>query len=144
MSNWKDLLEESNKLNHGMIEFHKINWEEVFKIYESYPKLDKVYEMPDLSIWNDGWEIIIMNKEEIIKYAAELGFHLDYDKWDGISQGTSNTDKWMRFCLPKELDERDLRWIWYKDDTFVNNQNRGLNILQRAKKKKEILDFLKY
>ena len=85
-----------------------------------------------------------MSKEEIINYAEELGFHLDYDKWDGIARGSYSTEKFLRFCLPEELDEKDLRWIWYVDDSFVNNQNRGLYILQRAKKKQQVLDFLKY
>lgn len=85
-----------------------------------------------------------MNKEEIINYASELGFHLDYDKWNNDNKGDYSTGDWLRFCLPKELDEKDLRWIWYKNDSFINNQNRGLYILQRAKKKKEILEFLKY
>lgn len=54
----------AHKFSNEMIEFHKIDWEKVFKLYESKPKLDKVYEMSDLSIWNDGWEIIIENKHE--------------------------------------------------------------------------------
>lgn len=58
-----DIIKDSYKFPNKMIEFHKIDWEKVFKIYESKSKLDKVYEMPDLSIWNDGWEIIIGKDE---------------------------------------------------------------------------------
>lgn len=65
MNNWKDLLKDTYKFPNKMIEFHEINWEEVFKLYES-KKSDKIYEMPDLSIWDNGWEIIIKENDKKI------------------------------------------------------------------------------
>lgn len=34
--------------------------------------------------------------------------------------------------------------IWYKDDSYEDNLNRGLRIQSRLKRKKEIQEFLKY
>ena len=85
-----------------------------------------------------------ISKEEIIKSAEQLGFHLDYDKWNNPDKSEYSTGDWMRFCLPDDLDEKDLRWIWYKTDSYSNNMNRGLHIQARGKKKAEIQNFLKY
>lgn len=63
MNNWKDLLKDSYKFPNKMIEFHKIDWEEVFKIYES-KKSDKLYEMPNLPEDYFEYEIIIEKKNE--------------------------------------------------------------------------------
>lgn len=86
-----------------------------------------------------------MTKEEIIEIAEQLGFHLDYDgKWNNPDKGEYSTGDWMRFCLPDELDEKDLRWIWYKDRSDDKNLQVGLHIQARGKKKAAIQEFLRY
>ena len=82
-----------------------------------------------------------MNKQEIIDYAISLGFILDHDKWEDPSVNGC----WLRFISPDNLlDERNLRWIWYKEDSDDDNINRGNYIRGRLAKKKEIQEFLKY
>jgi len=85
-----------------------------------------------------------MIKEEIIKYAESLGFHLDYDKWDNQDKGEFSNGDWLRFQLPEDLDEKDLRWIWYKNKLDDWNIKNGLHIQARGIKKKQIQEFLKY
>lgn len=87
-----------------------------------------------------------MEKQEIIKVAEQMGFQLDYDKFDDKEYpGDSNGLRYLRFISQDEkLDEKDLRWIWYKNDSTKDNIIRGRHIQARLKKKKEIQDFLKY
>lgn len=80
-----------------------------------------------------------MNKSQIIQEAEARGFKLDYD------QSEVEGKKWIRFVSKdKSLDEPDLRWIWYVNDEWQDNIERGNYIEARLKKKKEIQDFLKY
>jgi len=80
-----------------------------------------------------------MNKDEIIQEAKIRGFKLDYD------QSKVKGKKWIRFISQNEsLDEQDLRWIWYMEDDWQDNIERGNDIEARLKKKKEVQDFLKY
>lgn len=87
-----------------------------------------------------------MSKEEIINFADLIGFKLDYDKFDDKEYpGDSNQLRYLRFVSKEDdLDEKDLRWIWYKGDSDEDNINRGRHIQQRLKRKKEIQKFLKY
>jgi len=79
-----------------------------------------------------------MTKQEIITYAESLGFHLGYDQFEVEDK------EWMRFELPEDVDEPDLRWIWWKDKSDEDNISMGLHIKGRAKRKREIQEFLKY
>jgi hypothetical protein len=88
-----------------------------------------------------------MNKEEIVKLAESMGFKLDYDRFDDKEYlGVANNSlRFIRFISPdKTLDEPDLRWIWYKDEDYESNVNRGHYVLSRLNRKKEIQEFLKY
>lgn len=70
-----------------------------------------------------------MTKKQIIEIATGLGFRMDLDRF-------SEKDKeWIRFELKEELDEADLRWIWYKDQTLEWNLERGAQILFKAGQK---------
>ncbi len=74
-----------------------------------------------------------LTKEKIIVIATAMGFHLDYDQWGATGK------EWMRFELNNEnLDEPDLRLIWYKDDPDENNFARAANILFKAGQKKKV------
>lgn len=80
-----------------------------------------------------------MKKDKIIEYAEAQGFKLDYD------QSEVEGKKWMRFVsTDDELDEADLRWIWYMEDSLKDNFARGNYIQARLQKKKQVQDFLKY
>ena len=87
-----------------------------------------------------------MNKEEIIKLAESLDFILDYDKYeDKEYPGDSNNMRYLRFISKDQsLDEKDLRWIWYKNDSDEDNILRGQHIKSRLNKKKQIQEMLKY
>lgn len=85
-----------------------------------------------------------MNKKEIINLAESMGFKLDYDKYDNKEYpGDSNNLRFLRFVSKDDnLDEKDLRWIWYKNENYQINLNKGLQIQSRLKRKKEIQEFL--
>lgn len=87
-----------------------------------------------------------MNKQEIITLAESLGFVLDYDKYDDkIYPGESNSLRYLRFVSAEsELDEKDLRWVWYKEDLDEDNLVRGRYIKSRLDKKREVVNSLKY
>lgn len=87
-----------------------------------------------------------MKKDEIIKLAESMGFKLDYDKFDDKEYpGDSNNLRYLRFVSNDDsLDEKDLRWIWFKDSEDKENIIRGKVIESRLKKKKQIQEFLKY
>ena len=87
-----------------------------------------------------------MEKQEIIEVAKNLNFVLDYDKFDDKEYpGDSNNLRYLRFVSnDDELDEKDLRWIWYKNDSDKDNLNRGLYIQKRLLKKRQVLNSLKY
>lgn len=70
-----------------------------------------------------------MTKSQVIKIATGLGFRLDLDRYD------EKDKQWIRFELKKELDEADLRWIWFKDETLEWNLERGSQILFKAGQK---------
>lgn len=71
-----------------------------------------------------------LSKAEIIKIVSEMGFHLNYDQFDVLGKN------WMRFELnTKGLDEQNLRWIWYKDDSLAENFSHGAKILFKAGQK---------
>ena len=87
-----------------------------------------------------------MNKQEIIKLAISMNFKLNYDRYDDKEYpGSSSTLRYLRFVSKDDnLDEKDLRWIWYKEGSNQDNIARGILIQKRLKKKKEIQEFLKY
>jgi hypothetical protein len=87
-----------------------------------------------------------MEKQEIIEVAKNLNFILDNDKFDDKEYfGESNNLRYLRFVSnDNELDEKDLRWIWYKNDSDKDNLNRGLYLQKRLLKKRQILNSLKY
>jgi hypothetical protein len=86
-----------------------------------------------------------LNKEQIISLAESIGFKLDYDKWENPDTSEFSNREWLRFISQDEsLDERELRWIWYKEDSDEDNYKRGQYIKSRLDKKRSIKDFLKY
>lgn len=78
-----------------------------------------------------------MTKDEIIHIVSGMGFHLDLDRW-------SEKEGWIRFCLKDELDEKDLRLIWYKEDGDYGNFARASTILFKAGQKAKIQEFTRY
>ena len=72
-----------------------------------------------------------MKKDEIIHIVEGMGFHVDLDKW-------SEEDGWIRFQLKDELDEKELRLIWWKDVSDYSNFSRAANILFKAGQKAKI------
>jgi hypothetical protein len=87
-----------------------------------------------------------MNKNEIISLAESMNFKLDYDKYDDKEYpGDSNNMRYLRFVSKDDsLDEKDLRWIWFKDSEDKENVIRGKVIQSRLIKKKQIQEMLKY
>ena len=87
-----------------------------------------------------------MNKEEIIFLAKSMNFKLDYDKFDDKEySGDSNNMRYLRFVSNDDsLDEKDLRWKWFKDSEDKENIIRGKVIQSRLLKKKQIQEMLKY
>ena len=77
-----------------------------------------------------------MTKEKVINIVSKMGFHLDYDQW--------SEKGWMRFELNRsELDEKDLRLIWYKDVSNEDNFADAASILFRAGQKHKTLAISK-
>ena len=72
-----------------------------------------------------------MTKNKIVQIVQAMGFHLDLDRW-------SEEDGWMRFQLKNELDERDLRLIWWKNVDELSNFKRASDILFKAGQKAKI------
>jgi hypothetical protein len=70
-----------------------------------------------------------MTKKQVIEIATGLGFRLDLDRYN------EKDKQWIRFELKEELDEADLRWIWFKDQTLEWNLERGAQILFKAGQK---------
>ena len=70
-----------------------------------------------------------MKKEDIINIAVAMRFRLDLDMFDVEGK------EWMRFELKEDLDERALRWIWYKNNTDVQNFAMASEILFKAGQK---------
>lgn len=70
-----------------------------------------------------------MTKNQVIEIATGLGFRLDLDRYNEKDKG------WIRFELKEELDEPDLRWIWYKGQTLTWNLECGSQILFKAGQK---------
>jgi hypothetical protein len=84
-----------------------------------------------------------MTQKEIITLTESLGFVLDLDRYESGSDSTGL--KYLRFISSKlKLDEKDLRWIWYKEDSDEDNIVRGQCIKSRIDKKREVANFLKY
>lgn len=79
-----------------------------------------------------------MTKEEIIQIVESMGFRLDYDQWDLEGKG------WMRFVLKEELDEKDLRLIWWKDAPDYGNFSRAAGILFKAGQKAKMKQLTEY
>ena len=74
-----------------------------------------------------------MTKEDIIKILNSMGFELDYDQW-GIEG-----KEWMRFELKrKELREKDLTLIWWKNDPLIKNFHWVADTLFKAGQKSKI------
>lgn len=78
-----------------------------------------------------------MKKQQIIAMAQAMGFTLDLDRFD-------EAKAYMRFQLKKELDEIELRWIWYRGSTDEANIHRGAEALFRAGQKAFRLNLSKY
>lgn len=71
-----------------------------------------------------------MEKKEIIEIASALGFDMDYDQFD------VERKSWIRFTLKDEqLDEPDLRFIWYRNFSLVDNLKMASSILFKAGQK---------
>ena len=87
-----------------------------------------------------------MKKEEIITLAESMNFKLDYDKFDDKEYpGDSNNLRYLRFTSnDDELDEKDLRWIWLKNETDADNIDYGKYIQSRLVRKRQVLNSLKY
>jgi hypothetical protein len=86
-----------------------------------------------------------MNKQEIIALAESMNFKLDYDKWIDTDTSEYSNGEWLRFTsTDDELDERDLRWIWYKNNADSNNIEDGKYIQSRLIRKRQVLNSLKY
>jgi len=80
-----------------------------------------------------------MKKENAISIAAAMGFKLDYDQWD------IEDKNWIRFVLSNDdLDEKNFRLIWYKDDSIEQNLKRAANILFKAGQKAKIQQINEY
>jgi hypothetical protein len=80
-----------------------------------------------------------MNKEAAIAAAQAMGFRLDYDQWDVAGKG------WIRFVLNREeLDEKEMRLIWYQADPLESNLRVAANILFRAGQKAKALQITQY
>lgn len=78
-----------------------------------------------------------MTKEEIINIIEGMGFHVDLDKW-------ADEDGWIRFQLKDELDEKDLRLIWWKDAPDYGNFQRAAGILFKAGQKAKMKQITEY
>lgn len=79
-----------------------------------------------------------MTKEEIINNVSAMGFHLNYDQWDIEDKG------WMRFQLKEELDEPNLRLIWWSSVSDIANFARAAEILFKAGQKAKMQQLNKY
>ncbi len=87
-----------------------------------------------------------MKKEEIVTLAESMNFKLDYDKFDDKEYpGDSNNLRYLRFVsVDDELDEKDLRWVWLKNETDADNIDYGKYIQSRLIRKRQVLNSLKY
>jgi hypothetical protein len=80
-----------------------------------------------------------MIKENAISMAVAMGFRLDYDQWNEENKG------WIRFVLSNDnLDEKNFRLIWYKEDSLEENLKRAANILFKAGQKAKIQQINEY
>lgn len=70
-----------------------------------------------------------MEKDNIIQICESMKFKFDFDTWDDSEKG------YMRFCLNRQLDEKDLRLIVYKTDTIEEICRRAGDILFKAGQK---------
>ena len=77
-----------------------------------------------------------MQKGDYIDIASGLGFHLDYDQWE--ERG------WMRMQLKDSLDEKEFRWIIYKDSEISWTMKQAGNILFKAGQKAKIQQLSQY
>ncbi len=87
-----------------------------------------------------------MEKEEIITLAESMNFKLDYDKFDDKEYpGDSNNLRYLRFISnDDELDEKELRWVWFKNEIDADNIDYGKYIQSRLIRKRQVLNSLKY
>ncbi len=59
-----------------------------------------------------------------------MGFFLDYDQWE------IKDKRWIRFKLEnRDIEESNLRWIWYRNDSLSTNFSTGAKILFKAGQK---------
>ena len=79
-----------------------------------------------------------MNKEEIISIVESMGFYLDYDQWD------KDNKSWLRFKLRDDLDEKDLRLIWSKNENLEWNFRRAAQIIFIAGQKEKMQQLQRY
>ena len=81
-----------------------------------------------------------INKEDIINIAQSMGFELNYDQFEIPHK------EWLRFVYnnARNLDEPDLRWIWYKDMSMFENLKKGSNILFKLGQKAKIQQLNTY
>jgi hypothetical protein len=76
-----------------------------------------------------------LSKDKIIEIIEGMGFNLVLDKFDAQGQ-------FMRFELKNhDLDEKDLRMIWYKEYTLLANFSSLANIIFKAGQKLSKIKF---
>jgi hypothetical protein len=82
-----------------------------------------------------------MTKQEIIDLATKDGFwKLDKDNWEDSNENIHSTLRYLRFvCSNQELDEPELRWIWYKNDLIFIALNNSLVLKERLDRKQQII-----
>ena len=133
----------------GFSKDHTVEYKNYFgghscSAYESFQTLLKFNDL----YLSKNYLIIkkIKTKEQIIELANSMEFILDYDKYDDKEYpGDSSGLRYLRFVSKDtELDEPDLRWIWYKNVSEFDNIKKGKIIKYRLNKKREVLNFLKY
>ncbi len=80
-----------------------------------------------------------MTKENVISIAIAMSFKLNYDQWE------IEDKEWIRFVLSNDdLDEKNFRLIWYKNDSIEENLERAANILFKSGKKAKIKQISEY
>lgn len=80
-----------------------------------------------------------LDKNKIIEIVERMGFELDLDQYDVPGK------QWMRFILKdSNLDEPDLRMIWYKEYTISCNFSSLANIIFKAGQKLNRLKIYKF
>ena len=82
-------------------------------------------------------------KKQYIEIATAMGFNHDSygDNWD---KDEDVSKCYLRFELKEELDEPDLRWIVWKDETIVSALARASRKIFQAGQKQYRINLTKY